>query len=895
MSTSDNDKTKLADHSELNQKGSSEGNSDKTRLVDDSSAYTDETVIAGIDQDSEDRTTLVDIPEVSARTDQIPDENDKTIIVDTRPSITGSHQTGSFQHNQSSQFNNQQQPNPAEQQRYSSNRLINNRFELQTVLGAGGMGAVYKAIDLRKVEARDRNPYVALKLLNDDFKKHPDAFISLQRESRKSQNLAHPNIVTVYDFDRDGETVFMTMEFMEGSALDGLIRKNANIGLEFEKACRVFRDISEALAYAHSKNIIHSDFKPGNIFVLNSGHAKVFDFGIARAVSSSGIGAPTDDDKTVFDAGELSALTPAYASYEMLKGEEPSVSDDVYALACVAYELFAGKHPFNKTPADKAAEQNLKPKRIKNLKSRQWKALEKALQFKRSDRTATVKELEIAFFRKSRIPLYAAASILVAASASFIVYQQSQQVDEQVLREELEQELQSDIRANVEHELAVKSASNLLQSALKMPLDENWDAAVEGALNAYKKLAPDDTDTIIQTQQKAMSLYLLASAEKREAGILKAARELLNKASYWQKEDTEQIVRQESLLADAQEDLRQQQEQQKLAAEAEARRLAEAQRQQQIELARQEELRKQALARKKKQRDIANAEKSVQDSLYCSSSIDIGAIASTLSALQQLSANKYQVQKESAERSLSGCLTQIARRSPSTASRLKSSALKAFPQSPTIAAVSIDFCGHLRPGSGSKGKRYYCADILDSGGNSPTLVVAKAGNKTVAVTRNEVTIGDFNKFCQTTGQCSPLNGSSKLPASNISFEQIKHYVSWLSQQSGYQYRLPSYDEWLDLASDERNGSDPDRNCYIKFGTLQKGAELVNANVGKANDNGLVNHVGNVQELTIGTNGRLIAAGGSRKDPLKRCLVTTQVAHNGQPDSITGFRLIRTIK
>jgi predicted Ser/Thr protein kinase len=146
--------------------------------------------------------------------------------------------------------------------------VIRDRFVLESLLGRGGMGIVFAALDRRKEEARDPNPHIAIKILNADFQQHPDALIALQREARKAQTLAHPNVVTVFDFDRDGASVYMTMERLRGRSLDAMVREARGRGIGREAALPIIRGIAEGLAYAHRKGIVHSDLKPGNVFVL---------------------------------------------------------------------------------------------------------------------------------------------------------------------------------------------------------------------------------------------------------------------------------------------------------------------------------------------------------------------------------------------------------------------------------------------------------------------------------------------------------------------------------------------------------------------------------------------------------------------------------------------------
>lgn len=231
--------------------------------------------------------------------------------------------------------------------------IVKDRFVLDRVLGTGGMGAVFRALDLRKKEAGDNRPYVALKILGADFKNHPDALVTLQREARKTQDLAHPNIVTVYDFDRDGDLVYLTMEELQGRSLAEVLL-DKSIVLSFDEKIVMIRQIAQGLAYAHSKGLVHSDLKPANVFVTATNQVKILDFGIARASHSN-----IYEDS--FDAGQLGAITAAYASLEMLLHEPPHPSDDIYALGIIAGELFNGKHPYGRKDAQHALKHKLKP------------------------------------------------------------------------------------------------------------------------------------------------------------------------------------------------------------------------------------------------------------------------------------------------------------------------------------------------------------------------------------------------------------------------------------------------------------------------------------------------------------------------------------------------------
>lgn len=297
--------------------------------------------------------------------------------------------------------------------------IIKERFVLDRVLGSGGMGAVFRALDLRKQEAGDTRPYVALKVLGENFKQHPEALVSLQREARKTQDLAHPNIVTVYDFDRDGDLVYLTMEELRGRSLADLLA-DPKTRLSFSEQIAMLQQMAQGLAYAHSKGLVHSDLKPANIFITEKNHVKLLDFGIARAVNSE-----VYEDN--FDAGSLGALTYSYASLEMLQSESPHTSDDIYALGVIACELLNDKHPYDRRDAKEVQTNHLKAV-VPHFKNPLLnKLIVRSIALKRKDRIgdgeAFLKELRFALAAPKRIGI-SLAVIVLALLANFAYLQQ---------------------------------------------------------------------------------------------------------------------------------------------------------------------------------------------------------------------------------------------------------------------------------------------------------------------------------------------------------------------------------------------------------------------------------------------------------------------------------------
>jgi hypothetical protein len=258
--------------------------------------------------------------------------------------------------------------------------VLRDRFVLQERVSGGSMGVVYKALDRRLAEAGSQEPWVAIKVLSPRLARNGTALRALQQEAAKSRCLTHANIVRFIDFDRDDDLYYMVMEWLDGRTLADILDSPDSRRIDYETSFRIVNQIGKALEYAHRCGIVHADVKPGNIMILPGGDAKLFDFGVARVRQRQ------RSDADEFDPGELGALTPAYSSMQVLTGEDPVPSDDVFSLACLLYRLVAGYRVFGPRNAAEAAEAGMSPQRLAGVSDEQWSAIRRALSYARVTR-----------------------------------------------------------------------------------------------------------------------------------------------------------------------------------------------------------------------------------------------------------------------------------------------------------------------------------------------------------------------------------------------------------------------------------------------------------------------------------------------------------------------------
>src|ERR687890_1177369 len=222
--------------------------------------------------------------------------------------------------------------------------LIDQRYELRTLVGSGGMADVYLAVD----EVLGRR--VALKLLKDRYAENEEFVKRFRREAKSAAALSSPYIVPIFDRgETDDGTYYITMEYLPGGTLKERITATGT--LRPQAAAQVALQVAKALQIAHVGGVVHRDIKPRNILLADSDHVKVADFGIARAVEAT----------TISKTGDILG-SAKYMSPEQAAGEQVGPSSDLYSLGVVLYEMLTGRMPFEvETPADVPIRHALAP------------------------------------------------------------------------------------------------------------------------------------------------------------------------------------------------------------------------------------------------------------------------------------------------------------------------------------------------------------------------------------------------------------------------------------------------------------------------------------------------------------------------------------------------------
>lgn len=224
-------------------------------------------------------------------------------------------------------------------------RSLNGRYKIEALLGQGGMSAVYKAYDPNLQRA------VAVKLIHSHLSSNEDFVWRFKKEAAAVAAFHHPNIVQVFDFDTDGDTHYMVLEYIAGQSaqetLKELRKKNARMSIA--QAAKVVIEICDALAYAHQRGTIHRDIKPANIMLDPQGRAVLMDFGIVKIVGS-----------TTHTAAGAVVGTARYMSPEVIRGEPLDERSDLYSLGVTLFEMVSGEPPFDARTAIALLERHIR-------------------------------------------------------------------------------------------------------------------------------------------------------------------------------------------------------------------------------------------------------------------------------------------------------------------------------------------------------------------------------------------------------------------------------------------------------------------------------------------------------------------------------------------------------
>ena len=239
--------------------------------------------------------------------------------------------------------------------------VVNERYRLEKLIGQGGFGIVFEALDVTL------NSWVAVKFLNPTLTGNEKKFLRVQREINLSRKISDERIIKIFSLESWQDIHFLVMERVAGRSLKYLLEEKGSLG--WPEFTGIFLDILEAVAVLHGNGIVHRDLKPANILIDDARRVKILDFGLAKEV---------EDTEKTSTVGEIVG-SPYYMSPEQIRGEAIGFPSDVYQLGLVLYRTLSGRHPFEQTSTMEVIFKQLNQR--PELSAPQWNGLPRFLRF----------------------------------------------------------------------------------------------------------------------------------------------------------------------------------------------------------------------------------------------------------------------------------------------------------------------------------------------------------------------------------------------------------------------------------------------------------------------------------------------------------------------------------
>ncbi|EKO3564620.1 serine/threonine-protein kinase [Vibrio metschnikovii] len=389
-------------------------NGDKTQIIQTKIRNIDSIKNKNIEKKNEHRDNTICI---SQKLDEIPDNNQNSELNVIKPNVIDIKDDNDNKEH----LKQDSSEKSVSRSILSAGHLVKGRYVIEALIGHGGLCDVYRAKDKVLESSGSESPYVALKVLQREYVDQPETTRMLIREAQHTQTLSHPNIIRVFDFGVDNKIYFIVMEYLDGETIEELIQRSRPTGLPFKKAIIIFNQVLDALSYAHSLNIVHADLKPANIMLESNGNVKILDFGVSNMERAN------QDQyaaQKIADAHNLLGYTPNYASINILKGNKPKREDDIFAFACIAYELISCKHPYNRKPVDIVLKEKLNLAKPNSLPFYAWRPIKKILSYPEDNTFLSAKKLKdsLNFTLKPKIAVSISAILALSITIILINY-----------------------------------------------------------------------------------------------------------------------------------------------------------------------------------------------------------------------------------------------------------------------------------------------------------------------------------------------------------------------------------------------------------------------------------------------------------------------------------------